>query len=256
MKQEKQTLEKNAKNAAKAGLSKKKKILIACAAVIAILIAVNVAVIDPIFMPHKEMPKGNGPKIICIGDSITFGAGVGITRRQAAWPYVLNRELEGKYEVLNYGISGATLLSQGDQPYAPDFWEAAKDQKAQIYILMLGTNDSKPQNWDAETYAGQLNERVLELKKAATDTVYLMGPPPAFKQNETDQYAVYDIDGDIIRDEIRNIVRECAERYGIGFIDLYALMDEHPEHMSDGVHPNQQGNQVIAEYLASILGQD
>lgn len=254
MKQEKQAPEKNAKNAGKAGLGKKRIIIIACVAVIVVFTVVNMVVIDPIFKPHKEMPKGNGPTIICIGDSITFGAGVGIARKQDAWPYVLNRELEGKYEVLNYGISGATLLSQGDQPYASDFWEAAKDQKAQTYILMLGTNDSKPQNWNAEAYAGQLDERVLELKGVAANTVYLMAPPPAFKQNETDQYAVYDIDGDVIRDEIRDIVRECAERNGIGFIDLYALMDGHPEHMDDGVHPNQQGNQMIAEHLAGILG--
>ena len=248
--------EKNMKATGKAGRSKKKKIIIACVAVIAGFAVVNTVVINALLTPHEEMPKGDGPKVICIGDSITFGAGVGVTRLQDAWPYVLGRELEGKYEVLNYGISGATLLSQGDQPYAPDFWETAKDQQAQIYILMLGTNDSKPQNWDAEAYATQLDERVLELKEAAKDTIYLMVPPPAFKQKETDQYAAYSIDGNVIRDEIRDIISECAERNGVGLIDLYALMDGHSEYMSDGVHPNQQGNQVIAEYIASVLDQD
>ena len=200
--------------------------------------------------PRKEKPRGNGKKIVCIGDSITFGSGVAFTRNRDAWARILGRSLGEQYEVLNYGISGATLTKEGDQPYNPEFWEAAKDLQAQIYILMLGTNDSKPQNWNAQRYASQLDERIKELKSNPfVQTVYLMAPPPAYKKKAEKPYAAFNINGDILRDEIHDIVRECAQMNDVQLIDLYALMENHPEYMGDGVHPNRLGNKIIADYI-------
>lgn len=219
-----------------------------------VLLAASAAISGSIWLPRKERPKGAGPRIVCIGDSITFGAGVALTRHRDGWVRILGRKLKGKYEVLNYGICGATLLREGDQPYRPSFWRVAKALRAQIYLLMLGTNDSKPQNWSTEKYAQQMQERIQELKnEASPERIVLMSPPPAFKKNETDPYAAFDIDGEVILGEIRKIVRTCAEENGIDFIDLYGSMDGHPEYMGDGVHPNKLGNKVIAETILTAL---
>ena len=56
-------------------------------------------------------------RIACIGDSITFGAGVMKTRKKDAWTCVWNRMLGHDFQVLNYGVSGATLQKEGDFPY-------------------------------------------------------------------------------------------------------------------------------------------
>ena len=206
-------------------------------------------------MPRKEKAKGSGrPCIVCIGDSITFGHGVVLTRSRDAWPRILERRLQGKYAVLNFGFSGATLLREGDMPYRADFWQAARDRRAEIYLLMLGTNDAKPYNWDAKRYAAQLDERVRELKALpSAKRVCLMAPPPAFKKHSEDACAAFDIDPAVIRDEIRPIVRETAEKNGVEFIDLYAPMEGHSEYMTDGVYPNRQGNEAIADYIAGHL---
>ena len=194
-------------------------------------------------------------RVACVGDSITFGHGVMLTRSRDAWPRILERKLAGRYEVLNYGISGATLLKEGNQPYRSDFWETAKSMQGEIYILMLGTNDSKPGNWNAGEYNRQLAERIRELKAIpSVKTICLMAPPPAFKKKESDPYAAFDIDPVVIRDEIRGIIRAAAGKNGVEFVDLYAVLDGHSEYMPDGVHPNAQGDEVIAETLYQMIG--
>lgn len=233
--------------------SKKKTVIIIVAAVA--LLAIHGATMGVIYSPHKETPRGDSPRIVCIGDSITFGHGVAFSRSRDAWPRILERELDGNYEVLNYGIGGATLLANGNQPYNADYWETAKSLEGQIYILMLGTNDSKPNNWDAQEYSRQLDERVKELKAIpSVEKVYVMAPPPAFKSKESNEYAAFKIDPVVIRDEIRDIVKNCTMQNEVEYIDLYGLMDGHPEYMTDGVHPNKKGNEVIAEYISQIIG--
>lgn len=229
-------------------------ILLAILVILAIVIVIVIRWFMRACSPKKEAAKGNGPRIVCIGDSITFGSGVVFTRSKDAWPRILEEKLDGQYEVLNYGISGATLLDSGDQPYDTDFWDTAKAQHAQIYILMLGTNDSKPYNWDAQKYAEELDGRVKELKEdPSVEAVYLMAPPPAFPKKESDPYAAYDIDPAVIRDELHGIIEECATQNDVGFIDLFTLLDGRSEYFPDGVHPNAKGDQVIAEYIAQLI---
>ena len=194
------------------------------------------------------------PRIVCIGDSLTFGSGVRETRDQDAWPAVLEQELDGKYDVLNYGISGTVVQVSGDKPYDATMWEEAKKQHAQIYLFMLGSNDTKPQNWNRAQLAFQLGQMVKDLKRVpGVRTVYLMVPTPGYKLNEEDRYGIYNIDVDLINTELPPLFRECAEKTGVELIDLYSLCEGHPEYMVDGVHPNKEANRLIGEYIAQVL---
>ncbi|HEX6984910.1 MAG TPA: GDSL-type esterase/lipase family protein, partial [Planctomycetaceae bacterium] len=59
----------------------------------------------------------DGPiRVACVGDSITFGSGVE-ERERNSYPAVLGRLLGERYEVRNFGVSGATLQKRGDKPY-------------------------------------------------------------------------------------------------------------------------------------------
>ena len=157
----------------------------------------------------KTLDSGGKPRIVCIGDSLTFGSGVRETRDQDAWPAVLERELGGQYEVLNYGISGTVVQVGGDKPYDATMWEAAKKQHAEIYLFMLGSNDTKPQNWNRDGLAFQLGQMVKDLKKVpGVKTVYLMVPTPGYKLNEGDRYGIYNIDVDLINTELPPLFRE------------------------------------------------
>lgn len=55
-------------------------------------------------------------KVACIGNSVTYGYGhkePGST----SYPTQLQQMLGDKYEVRNFGHSGATLLNKGHRPY-------------------------------------------------------------------------------------------------------------------------------------------
>ena len=224
--------------------------------VILILVILFVAVckfLERINRPEKEQLQEGKRGILCIGDSITFGTGVMLSRKEECWVYLLAKQFPG-WQALNYGCAGATCMDSGDKPYRQqDLLEAARDTGAEIAVIMLGTNDSKPQNWDPEGYKAELKRLVTEVKgwKSICQTI-LMAPPAAFCKKGKDT-AVYGIRGEIIANEVYQIVCRTAEECGVQCIDLYTLTKDHPEYFGDGVHPNTLGNQKIAEHVAAQM---
>lgn len=204
------------------------------------------------FILHMEASAEGKRHILCIGDSITFGMGVYKNRQAEAWPYRLNALLGESRQVLNYGISAATLYKGGDHPYKEEFLEAAIKVQGEVYLIMLGTNDSKPYNWNREGYERALLELVNCLRKNVPQAkVLLMTPPRAFPTKNGK--IAFDISNDRIHDEISPILRQTAEKEGLGLVDLYALTDNHPEYFDDGVHPNRLGNEAIAQCIFDAL---
>ena len=99
--------------------------------------------------------------VICVGDSITYGAGVSETLDTETWPIQLQNLLGNEYNVINLGINGRTLLKEGDYPYTENqAYQTSLNSNADIVLIMLGTNDSKPQNWNAELYKTELIELI------------------------------------------------------------------------------------------------
>ena len=100
-----------------------------------------------LFTPALHAAEAKPVRVACVGDSITYGAGVE-HREKNNYPKVLGDLLGEKYEVKNFGLNGATLLKKGDLPY----WKTQEFDRANAYqpdvvVIKLGTNDSKPQNW-------------------------------------------------------------------------------------------------------------
>src|SRR5205807_1614461 len=90
----------------------------------------------------------NAPiRVACVGASITAGVGTKDPATQS-YPAQLQRYLGPRYEVRNFGHSGATLARTGDLPYwsVPEF-QAAKDFQPGIVVINLGTNDARSINW-------------------------------------------------------------------------------------------------------------
>ena len=197
--------------------------------------------------PKKEKKLSGKKTIACIGDSITFGSGVVWTRKRDAWPYVLGRLLGEEYQVVNYGISGATMQKVSDKPYQPDFYRAVESMETEAVILMLGTNDTKPYNWNPREFEEAYAETIKRLK-TCTKKLFVMAPPWAFVlPGQTD--VVCDIQKQVLTEEIYPTVLRLAGEQDVQAIDLYRLTEGHQEYFGDGLHPNQQGNRVIAEYI-------
>ena len=202
-----------------------------------------------VLLTHPEKPDPAKRRIACIGDSITFGAGVFAARKTDAWPVLWQGLLGKAYQVLNYGVSGATLQKEGDFPYRKiGFLGRLESASPELIVLMLGTNDSKPYNWNEPRFMREYEQLVQELLSNAKPRVALMVPPKAFPEEKTGVVA-FDIDNDVIRDSIRPLILSLGKQYGLPVIDLYIFTETHPEWSDDGVHPNKAGNFAIAEHV-------
>lgn len=111
---------------------------------------------------EQSIKGGTVPVVVaCVGDSITEG--IGATRAdQYSYPAQLQGLLGEGYAVHNYGASGMTLLAEGDYPYIrQERYAASLACPCDVVLLMLGTNDSKPQNWRfQEWYLSELTEMI------------------------------------------------------------------------------------------------
>ena len=77
--------------------------------------------------------------------------------------------------------------------------------------------------------------------------------PPACFPKTPGGTVVADISEQTLQSQIRPLLRKRAAEAGWGCIDLYAPTQGHPEYFADGVHPNAEGNRLIAQTIASHL---
>ena len=206
--------------------------------------------------PLAPRVKKNKIHFACIGDSITWGAGVYYSRNKDSYEAVLNKKLGNEYQVLNYGLNGRTLLKEGDMPYTKErFYKITHDINVENYIIMLGSNDSKPFNWvhageNGINYVNELKDFVNSyLELPSHPTVYLMQPPKAYPINGVIPYEINDDNIKIIG----SLVKQVGDELNLKVIDLYSVTENHPEWYPDGVHPNKEGNLAMAEAIYSVI---
>jgi len=204
----------------------------------------------------EDAPQPGQVKIACVGDSITYGHGVS-NWPENQYPVVLSRLLGDGYHVINFGVSGSTAQADGDQPYSrTEVYRKSLDYGGDILIFMLGSNDSKPENWHgSEAFEKQYLELLDSyLTGSKTPAVYLCTPASAFYlDGKSSGPAGFDIQPDVV-DEIAQIVERIAAERGYTLVDIHSLTAAHPEwFVKDGIHPNQEGAAAIAEELYSAI---
>lgn len=180
-------------------------------------------------------------RVACVGDSITYGAGIQ-DREHKSYPAQLSQMLGDKWEVKNFGVSGATLLKQGDKPYHKEgAYQQALDYKPDVLIIKLGTNDSKPQNWQhKDDFASDYKEMIAAFRKVSPAVkVYTCLPVPAFPGN-------WGISDTIIKNEVIPLAQQVATDTNATVIDLYSALAGKKELFPDTVHPNAEGARLIA----------
>jgi len=217
------------------------------------------------WLKARQAPKPGAIRVACIGNSITDGHGIDMATAYG-YPALLQKKLGNDYWVRNFGVSGRTMLNRGDQPYMKEVaWADAQRFKPDVVIIKLGTNDSKPQNWQyASEFREDLEQMILTLrpdlaqnakkksKKTKTATpvgpqIFLCTPIPAFK-------STWDINETVIANEIIPIQQEVARKYGLKVIDLHTLFAGDSDKMlTDGIHPDGKGAQRLADIIAEEI---
>lgn len=191
-------------------------------------------------------------KIACVGDSTTYGHGT-TSWPNNTYPAALQKLLGDGYHVNNYGVSSQCVQVNGDRSYRdlPHYQESLI-YDADIVVFMMGSNDSKPENWvDAETFRADL-ESLLDTYGDAE--IFLCTPPAAFfLEGQTEGETNHSIQP-LVMEEIAEIVRQVATDRGYTLIDIHALTSLHPEWFeADGVHPSNEGAAGMAQEVYSVL---
>ena len=187
--------------------------------------------------------------IAAIGDSNTYGAGVFFDdMRNNAYPARLEALLGRDHQVLNYGLSGRTLVDSGDMPFTDNaFFAHSHEVAPDTVLIMLGTNDSKPKNWDATRYEQDLTDFVASYAGLPNPPRICLLTPPAAYDNSAG------IDPSVISEQIVPIIRRVAREHDVEVIDVNAATQGRPELFPDGVHPNAAGYAIIAETVFAAL---
>ena len=230
------------------------------------------------WLDARQTPKEGAVRVACLGNSITDGFGIDMASAYG-YPAMLQKKLGNGYWVRNFGVSSRTMLNKGDWPYMNEpAWRDALNFKPEIVIIKLGTNDSKPENWqynaefkqdleqmiftlrpDLKQYANMPAKKAQKamakaLAKAAKSgiapakpRILLCTPIPAFK-------STWNINDSVIVNGVIPIQQEVAQKYGLEVIDLHTLFaNDGDKVLPDGIHPNDKGAARMADIIADAL---
>jgi acyl-CoA thioesterase I len=187
-------------------------------------------------------------RVACVGDSITFGAGVE-NREFNCYPVVLGKLLGGRFEVRNFGVNGATLLKKGDLSYwSVEQFGQLTAYAPQVIILELGTNDSKPQNWKyGDEFADDLRAMLDHFAALPSrPRVWLCLPPPVYETK-------WGINEPVVSGEIVPVMKQVAQERRVPTIDLHQEFSDRPEYFPDKIHPNAIGAGMMAMTIFTAL---
>lgn len=183
-------------------------------------------------------------KIACIGNSITAGYSLNDATHES-YPAQLQKLSGDKYDVNNFGYSGATLLKKGHKPYYKTAeFAAALDFKPDIAIIHLGLNDTDPRNWPnyKDEFAANYSWLIDTLRYANPSIkifICRLSPifsgHPRFKSGTRDWYW-----------QIQEQIPQIAKANQTGIIDLYEPLHNRPDLFADNLHPNAEGAAIIA----------
>ena len=198
-------------------------------------------------------------RVACVGNSVTYGYGLR-NRDRDAYPVRLQEMLDatygaGRFEVGNFGRSGATLLNRGHRPYMqqPEFRQAM-DFKADWVVIHLGLNDTDPRDWP------DWKEDFIPDYRALIDSFRVVNPEarvliclmtPIFDRHSRFQSGTRDWHA-----QIQKAIRKVAQGAKVQLIDLYTPLHSRPDLFPDALHPNPEGAQILAKTVYGALTGD
>lgn len=206
-----------------------------------------------LFLSTNLFSQKTAVKVACIGNSITYGAFIA-NRDQNSYPAQLQAYLGDGYEVRNYGVSGRTLLTQGDYPYVKtkEYIESQNFQP-DIVLIKLGTNDTKPQNWKYKDEFMADYQHLIDSYRALNShpRIILLTPIRCFLPEGSS------INAALIENQVRPMVEELAWKNQLEILNLFNLFGDRWEEpvLPDRLHPSSIGAGMMAHRIGDYLMQ-
>ncbi|MBE6414537.1 MAG: hypothetical protein E7035_08305 [Verrucomicrobiaceae bacterium] len=187
-------------------------------------------------------------KVACVGDSITYGATIK-NRKEHSYPAQLSKILGSKYEVVNFGISGRTVLSKADYPYLKTGqFKQALAFNPNIVLIKLGTNDTKSYNIKhVADFENDYDTLVNAFKNLSSNPkIYICIPIDTFAKGSG-------INSDRLQNVIIPLIKKVAKKHSLEIIDLFYTFKKQRKYLPDAVHPNEEGAKLLAEKIAKEI---
>lgn len=183
-------------------------------------------------------------RVACVGDSITAG----LSTPHPSWdsyPAQLQRLLGEKGVVGNFGFSGATLLKQGDKPYQRTAsFQQALQFKPDIVVIMLGTNDTKPQNWKLKAqFTADYKDLIGQFRALDSKPRLVVCLPPYVAGA-----GKFGITEPVLLEQMPFIERVAADEK-VGLVDVHSAFKGRDALLPDCVHPNAEGAGLLAKVI-------
>lgn len=209
-----------------------------------------------------------GTKINFLGDSITEGAGT--SSHDKMFTMLIEREYGAICQ--NYGIGGTRIARQKtptEEKWDRDFISRVPemDNDADIVVVFGGTNDFG----HGDAPLGTMNDRTPYTFYGALHCLYtaltekypdvpVVILTPLHRWNEDCPKGDNKPEPVGTLKEYVNIIREVAEYYSFPVLDLYKESGLQPKvpviqqkYVPDGLHPNDDGNAILAHKIARFL---
>ena len=177
-------------------------------------------------------------KILCIGDSNTFGYDPGSFLGSRYPAKIRWTERLGDHEVINSGMNGLTIPRD-----AAVFADLIRSKSPDLVVVMLGDNDLL-EGANAETAAHRM-ESFISAVRETRKQILLIAPPPLQDGEWTRSTELIEES-----EKLGKLYRELAERTGVLFADADKW---NVELTFDGVHFSAEGHALFAKGLTERL---
>ena len=173
-----------------------------------------------------NLDSGTGEKIYILGDSITAGFGL---KQEQAYPYLLSQKIN--LPVVNRGVSG-DRTADGLARLSEDVLV----EKPWLVIVALGGNDFLKKVPKTETEQN-LREIIAQIQAEEAITVIL------------------GMNLGLFADEYKELFERVATETGSYLIPqvLKGIIDNPKHRQQDIIHPNQLGQEILADKVAKSL---
>lgn len=178
--------------------------------------------------------KDKGQRLLAIGDSITQGAGP----QFASAAYLNSLWRKTGYNILGQGIGGYRY--EAKDLMRVDGFEPEK------ILVFLGTNyyDEACRESCGYDYESAVYDFYKRLNELYPETP-VISVTPLFRTNDTDMAR--------LKWCSQTIKKACSAYENITVADGFDLMPNVEECLSDGVHPNAYGSELLAANLAKLM---
>jgi acyl-CoA thioesterase I len=191
-----------------------------------------------------ETKPGSGTqktiRVACVGDSITHDTG---------YPEKLGTLLGYNYTVGNFGVGRTTVSLNFNKPYMKQ--QAFQDTlnfQPDIVVIMLGTNDAYLNEEQRSNFIRDYETLVNSIiaDPSPDPVIYLCVPPPAFNNS-------MGLNGIILDNEVIPLINQAANDLNLSLIDVHTPLVNCSDDFKDGVHPNDQGADIVADQIYDAI---